>query len=110
MTAIPAGFVATAALNCFTIVSGSQFDQTYRTLAPRSAAACFAPLKTLTAKTPPAGPPGKNTIFWPAHHLPAVASEAADGAALALPFPPPTNAAAMTAATAAAVGTARMRT
>ena len=44
ITAIPAGLVAIAALNWLTIVSGSQFDQTYWTFAPRSAAACFAPL------------------------------------------------------------------
>ena len=44
ITAMPAGLVAIADLNWLTIVSGSQFDQTYRTFAPRSAAACLAPL------------------------------------------------------------------
>src|SRR6187399_1233180 len=102
MTAMPAGLVAIADLNWFTIVSGSQFDQTYRTFAPRSAAACFAPLYTLTAKTPPAGPPGKNTIFCPLHHFPA------NGAAFPL-LVTPRNRVATKATVPAATGSTAIR-
>src|SRR5512135_2444022 len=69
MTAMPSGLVAAEVRNCEIIVWGSQFDQTYWTLGPRSFCAWSAPLYTFTAKTPPCGPPGKNVIltFW--HHL-----------------------------------------
>src|SRR5512142_870142 len=69
MTAMPSGLVAAEVRNCEIIVWGSQFDQTYWTLGPRSFCAWTAPLYTFTAKTPPCGPPGKNTIFTLPHHL-----------------------------------------